>query len=100
MPPCGKRSTATRALSLATLRSMRWIARSALALAALGTPALAGTYHVATNGDDMATGTQAAPWRTTQHAADRVAAGDTVIVHAGTYAGFIVRRQATQAQPI
>src|SRR4051812_12141304 len=100
MPPCGRTSTATRPVLAGYRRSMRWIARSALALAALGTPALASTYHVATNGDDTAIGSQASPWRTTQRAADRVAPGDTVIVHAGTYAGFVVRRQATQAQPI
>ena len=77
---------------------MRWMLASALAL--MATPALAETWHVATDGDDSATGTQAAPWRTTQHAADRVVAGDTVTVHAGTYTGFVVTQSGTASQPI
>jgi hypothetical protein len=79
---------------------MRGMFASAVALLVMATPALAGTWHVATDGDDSAVGTQEAPWRTTQHAADRVAAGDMVIIHAGTYAGFVVTAQGTEAQPI
>ncbi len=47
--------------------------------------AVAVTCHVATNGNDSNTGTQAQPWRTIQHAAETMVAGDTVIVHGGTY---------------
>jgi len=47
--------------------------------------AVAATYHVATNGNDSNTGTQSQPWRTIQHAAETMVAGDTVIVHEGTY---------------
>lgn len=79
---------------------MRWMFASAVALLVMATPALAATWHVAMNGDDSAAGTPTAPWRTAQHAADRVTAGDTVIVHAGTYAGFIVTKLGTEAQPI
>jgi hypothetical protein len=46
--------------------------------------AAASTWHVATTGDDAGAGTADAPWRTIQHAADSVAPGDTVVVHAGT----------------
>src|SRR5689334_4879763 len=64
------------------------------------TTAVAGTYHVSATGDDAAAGSQDAPWRTIQHAADRVGAGDTVVIHAGTYAGFSVGKSGTQAAPI
>jgi|GEM_PF-2497089 len=47
---------------------------------------------VATNGSDTAPGTEAAPWRTLQHAADHVVAGDVVEVHSGHYAGFQLTR--------
>ncbi len=42
-------------------------------------------YHVSTSGDDTADGTPSKPWRTIQHAADSVAAGDTVMIHGGVY---------------
>lgn len=64
------------------------------------TSALAETRHVSTTGNDAAAGTQAAPWKTLQRAANAVAPGDTVIVHAGTYAGFVIDRSGTQAAPI
>jgi len=46
----------------------------------------AASYYVAPSGSDTGPGTQAQPWRTLQHAADAVAAGDTVLVAPGTYA--------------
>ena len=45
----------------------------------------ATTYYVATTGSNSNPGTQVAPWLTIQYAADTVAAGDTVIVAAGSY---------------
>lgn len=45
------------------------------------------TYHVASQGDDRkGSGEASAPWRSITHAATRAKAGDTVMVHAGTYA--------------
>jgi len=43
------------------------------------------TYHVAINGNDSNAGTQSSPFKTLQKAANTVGAGDTVLVHAGTY---------------
>jgi len=43
------------------------------------------TYYVSTSGLDTNAGTLSAPWRTIQHAANTVHAGDTVQVRAGTY---------------
>jgi hypothetical protein len=60
----------------------------------------AGTWHVSPAGDDAATGSASAPWKTIQHAADRVQPGDTVVIHAGTYAGFEVQARGTQDAPI
>ncbi len=47
--------------------------------------ASAATYCVATNGSDSSDGTCAYPWKTIQHAANTVSAGDTVYVENGTY---------------
>ncbi|HEU4727191.1 MAG TPA: right-handed parallel beta-helix repeat-containing protein [Kofleriaceae bacterium] len=60
----------------------------------------ADTFHVTATGDDGAAGSSAAPWRTIQRAASAVRPGDTVIVHAGRYAGFEVAARGTEGQPI
>jgi hypothetical protein len=43
------------------------------------------SFYVSTTGDDSNPGTQTAPWRTLQHAADTVRAGSTVNVRGGIY---------------
>ena len=43
------------------------------------------SFYVATTGNDSDPGTQAAPWRTIQHAADTARAGSTVYVRGGIY---------------
>src|SRR5271157_4918457 len=43
------------------------------------------SFYVSTTGADSNPGTQAAPWRTVQHAADTVRAGGTVNVRGGIY---------------
>jgi hypothetical protein len=43
------------------------------------------SFYVSTKGDDSNPGTEAAPWRTIQHAADTARAGSTVNVKAGVY---------------
>lgn len=43
------------------------------------------SFYVSTNGNDLNPGTEAAPWRTIQHAADTVRAGSTVNVRGGIY---------------
>ncbi|HEY2588812.1 MAG TPA: right-handed parallel beta-helix repeat-containing protein, partial [Tepidisphaeraceae bacterium] len=57
------------------------------------------TYYVSTGGSDGSAGTSdAAAFATLQHAADKVKAGDTVIVRAGTYAsGFAIGYNTPQA---
>ena len=55
------------------------------------------TYHVAMSGDNSGDGSVGSPWLTLQHAAGRVTAGDQVVVHAGNYAGFDLRRDGTAA---
>jgi hypothetical protein len=60
--------------------------KSATATVTIQLPSRSGvTYYVATTGSDTNAGTQAAPWRTIQHAANSVHAGDTVLVMGGTY---------------
>jgi hypothetical protein len=53
------------------------------ASAAFGQPN--SSFYVATTGNDSNAGTQAAPWRTVQHAADTARAGSTVNVRGGVY---------------
>jgi uncharacterized repeat protein (TIGR01451 family) len=43
------------------------------------------TYYVAPTGNDSWAGTEVQPWRTIQHAANTLVAGDTVYIRAGTY---------------
>jgi len=50
---------------------------------ALGQPNV--SFYVSTTGNDSNPGTQVAPWRTVQHAADTVRAGSTVNVRGGVY---------------
>jgi hypothetical protein len=45
----------------------------------------AATYYVAQTGNDASSGTQTQPWRTIQHAASKIAPGDTVNIQAGSY---------------
>lgn len=62
---------------------------------------LLSTYFVSTSGSNSAAGTSTgAAWRTLQYAADRVVAGDTVIVAPGSYVGFDLRRSGTSSQRI
>jgi hypothetical protein len=55
-------------------------------------PSTGKTYHVEATGADTNPGTEGAPFRTLQKAADTVAAGDTVVVGAGTYAPVSIAR--------
>ena len=57
-------------------------------------------YHVSLTGSDSASGSEKHPWLTLQHAADRVAPGDTVLVHPGRYMGFELRTSGTPEKPI
>jgi hypothetical protein len=49
-------------------------------------PSTTANYYVSTSGNDSNNGSQSSPWRTIQHAADRVSAGSIVHVEPGTYA--------------
>ncbi len=57
-------------------------------------------YVVAPEGDDGASGSAAAPWKTLQGAAAEVGPGDTVIVRAGRYDGFELGTSGTPNEPI
>ena len=46
----------------------------------------AAEFHVAGTGSDTANGDTTHPWKTVNHAAVVAAAGDTVVIHGGTYA--------------
>lgn len=55
----------------------------------LATPPSSGgtTYYVATSGSDSNPGTAAAPFASVVHGASVLAAGDTLLIHAGLYRG-------------
>jgi len=58
---------------------------SVAGILALATTIQATEFHVAANGKDSSTGTQAAPLRTIQRAADLAQPGDVITVHEGVY---------------
>lgn len=65
-----------------------WICRVIVCTGWLFGTAHAATYHVAQENavaSDENPGSAGLPWRTIQHAAETLTAGDTVIVHAGVY---------------
>ncbi len=71
-----------------------------LSLIAVGLPQLvcATTYHVSVAGSNGNTGTSlATAWATLQHAADVAVAGDSVVVHSGSYQGFAAMDQSGTA---
>lgn len=57
----------------------------ALEMAGMAQARPTGIYYVSPAGSDSNPGSQSRPWRTIQKAADRLAAGDTVYIMAGTY---------------
>lgn len=66
-------------------------------------PRVGNTYHVATtpNASDNNAGTEEKPFRTLSHAGSIVTAGDTVIVHGGTYREILtVKNNGTPTSPI
>lgn len=68
-----------------------------IALFLLSSSGFAATYHVAPppRGSNTNQGTESSPWATLQHAADRVTAGDTVLVEDGDYEPFHITRSGT-----
>jgi hypothetical protein len=55
------------------------------------------SFYVSTTGNDSNPGTQAAPWRTIQHAADTVRAGNTVNVRDGVYEELVTIKTSGNA---
>src|SRR5580693_1990142 len=55
------------------------------------------SFYVSTAGDDSNPGTQTAPWRTVQHAADTVHAGTTVNVRGGVYEELVAIKTSGNA---
>jgi hypothetical protein len=61
----------------------------------------ASLYYVATSGADTNSGSEAAPFRTIQKAADVAIAGDTVHVRAGIYSEqVVIRNSGTKEKPV
>ena len=63
--------------------------------------AAATTYHVAPSGDDAASGTVTAPFRTLQRGVNTLRPGDTLLVAAGTYRETVrLERGGTLSAPV
>ena len=61
----------------------------------------AATYFVLPSGKDSNVGSQKSPWKTIQHATDKVYPGDTVFVGGGTYSGKVnFTQNGTSNRPI
>jgi len=72
--------------------------KSATATVTIQTPSRSGvTYYVSTKGSDTNPGTRKEPWRTIQHAANSVQAGDTVEVEGGTYNEIVMMKHSGDA---
>jgi parallel beta-helix repeat protein len=84
------------------IRRTAWrpICAAVLALLITQRAMAAKQYVVDPSGNDAFAGSAAAPWKTLQHAANAVGAGDTVTVHAGNYAGFQLTTSGSAAAPI
>lgn len=67
------------------MRNSIGILAALLVLGPLAARARCHTYYVSTSGNDSNAGTISSPWRTLQHAANTVVAGDTVYARAGVY---------------
>ncbi|HEY1337356.1 MAG TPA: right-handed parallel beta-helix repeat-containing protein [Bryobacteraceae bacterium] len=61
--------------------------------------ASAATYYVAVTGNDAASGSSSAPWKTLQHAVERIGPGDVILVRAGTYAGARIENSGLSGLP-
>ena len=72
-----------------------------IVLAATAAVAAAADYYVDPAGSDLGPGSAGTPWRSIQHAADVMSAGDTVYVRAGTYAESVsLTRSGTPGVPV
>lgn len=81
----------------------RAISACILASALMATVAAhAATYYVATTGSNSNPGTEKNPWGTVAYAVNKMVAGDTTYVMAGTYNEGLIqfRRSGTSSQPI
>jgi hypothetical protein len=66
-------------------------------------PSFSASYHVKTSGSSSGTGTQSSPWSLTYALShpSKVAPGDTIWIHAGTYPGyFSAKLTGTSSRPI
>ena len=61
-------------------------------------PAEGATHYVSPAGADTNPGTIGSPWRTIQHAADELEAGETVYIRAGTYTERVQARRSGTAE--
>src|SRR5262245_62740778 len=86
------RPTSPIILSRILMKCCLWLVLSFAFVFYLPVSTDAASFFVATTGSDSNPGSSALPWRTLQKAVDTVAAGDTILVRSGTYAGCRIGR--------
>lgn len=70
-----------------------------VAILAMSSAAFGATYYVSTTGSDSNPGSSSQPWLTIQYAVDHIAAGDTILVMPGSYAGARLESSGTSSAP-
>jgi Protein of unknown function (DUF1565) len=94
-------SPATVTVTAISQASTSVSASAVVTVTAAATTGTGSSFYVATTGNDSAAGTISAPWKTIQHAASSVHAGDTVYVRAGTYNESVtIAVSGTASQPV
>jgi hypothetical protein len=82
-PQCQELKIRHRAFGRANVRSLSLVVLLMCASGSYGQSS--ASFYVSTTGADSNPGTETAPWRTVQHAADTARAGSTVNVRGGVY---------------
>jgi len=100
-PPAGRRSARSASRRFQIIAAVALLVPTAIG--SIGYVSATGYIRaVATTGSDANPGTEAAPWRTIGHALPALTAGDTLVVHGGTYVEHVaaVLHAGTASAPI
>jgi hypothetical protein len=100
-PPAGRRPTGLASRRFQIIAAVALLVPTAIG--SIGYVQASGYIRaVATTGSDASAGTEAAPWRTIGHALAALTAGDTLVVHGGTYVEHVaaVLHAGTASAPI
>jgi hypothetical protein len=101
LAPSAVPSPATVTVTAVSQASSSVSASAVVTITAAATTGTGASFYVATTGNDSNAGTISSPWKTIQHAASSVHAGDTVYVRAGTYNESVtIAVSGTASEPV